>query len=105
MKFKEMSWEELQKDFSKLLEKYSDDELIESLLGYNIKYNPINIIDEVKILGDNKIHEKFSIKNVCEYKENVKQDKKIMKEIYYGEKVRRIFYKQLKVYKLYCKQC
>lgn len=76
MKFKEMSWKELQKDFSKLLEKYSDDELIESLLGYNIKYNPINIIDEVKILGDNKIHEKFSIKNVCEYKENVKQDKK-----------------------------
>lgn len=33
-----MSWEELQKDFSKLLDKYTIDELVDSLDKYSINY-------------------------------------------------------------------
>lgn len=38
MKIKDMSWEELQKDFSKLLDKYTIDELVDSLDKYSINY-------------------------------------------------------------------
>ena len=38
MKIKEMSWEELERDFSKLLDKYTSEELVNSLDKYSIDY-------------------------------------------------------------------
>ncbi len=37
MKFKEMSWEELEKDFKKILAQYTSDELVKSLEKYKIE--------------------------------------------------------------------
>lgn len=36
MKFKEMSWEELKKDFRKILDKYTTKDLVDSLKKYKM---------------------------------------------------------------------
>lgn len=37
MKFKDMTWEELQEDFKKILDKLTPEELLESLEEYKLK--------------------------------------------------------------------
>lgn len=39
MKFKEMSWEELKKDFRKILDKYTTKDLVDSLKKYKMSVN------------------------------------------------------------------
>ena len=39
MKFKEMSWEELKKDFRRILDKYTTRDLVDSLKKYKMSVN------------------------------------------------------------------
>ena len=60
MKFKEMSWKELKKDFEKFLDGFTTEELVNSLRKYDIRNNSYCF----SVSTDNNLNESYGLNDV-----------------------------------------
>ena len=71
MKFKEMSWKELKKDFEEFLDGFTTEELIKSLRKYEVSNNSNYCFS---VSTDNNLNENYGLNEIIIDKVNEKND-------------------------------